>query len=392
MQNLTQPPSFSQQPASYPRRVLLAVSGLSPQIVTETLYALAVADRSAERFVPTEVHIITTLEGAQRAELSLLSADVGWFHRLRADYQLPPIAFGRAHIHVMRDARGQEMGDIRSIEDNGAAADFITAQVRQLSADPQCALHVSIAGGRKTMGFYLGYALSLYGRAQDRLSHVLVSEPFENTLEFFYPSAQSRVLQMRGGQWADAAAAQVTLAEIPFVSLRQDLPQALLSGHASFGETVAAARAALAPPELAIDLRGRRVRAGSQAIALPPAELALLAVFARRVIAQAPALPAPSKGSPDRDWADRFLREYRAILGQMGDADSTERTLKGGMEGEYFSICKSRLEKRLRAVLGAAAKAYRIDDGGKRPRQYRLTLAPGSLRFVESMAFEAGRP
>ena len=30
------------------------------------------------------------------------------------------------------------------------------------------------------MGFYLGYALSLYGRTQDRLSHVLVSSPYES--------------------------------------------------------------------------------------------------------------------------------------------------------------------------------------------------------------------
>jgi CRISPR-associated protein (TIGR02584 family) len=28
-------------------------------------------------------------------------------------------------------------------------------------------------GERKTMGFYVGYALSLFGRAQDRLSHVI---------------------------------------------------------------------------------------------------------------------------------------------------------------------------------------------------------------------------
>ena len=32
----------SQAPCSYPRRVLLAVTGLSPQVVTESLYALAV--------------------------------------------------------------------------------------------------------------------------------------------------------------------------------------------------------------------------------------------------------------------------------------------------------------------------------------------------------------
>ena len=63
--------SAGADPASYPRRILLAVCGLSPQIVTETVYALASAPELP--FVPTEVHLITTREGAQRAELSLLA-------------------------------------------------------------------------------------------------------------------------------------------------------------------------------------------------------------------------------------------------------------------------------------------------------------------------------
>lgn len=37
------------------------------------------------------------------------------------------------------------------------------------------------------MGYYLGYALSLYGRAQDRLSHVLVTERYESLRDFFIP-------------------------------------------------------------------------------------------------------------------------------------------------------------------------------------------------------------
>jgi len=67
-------PRNGDHPATYPRRILLAVCGLSPQIVTETLYALASAPDLP--FVPTEVHLITTREGAQRAELSLLSDDL----------------------------------------------------------------------------------------------------------------------------------------------------------------------------------------------------------------------------------------------------------------------------------------------------------------------------
>ena len=374
-----------QDPASFDRRILLAVSGLSPQIVTETIYALAA--KSERPFIPTEVHLITTREGAQRAELSLLSDDLGWFHKLCEDYHLPSISFSRKNIHIMRDENERGMNDIRSIEDNRAAADFITAKVREFSADPRCALHVSIAGGRKTMGFYLGYALSLFGRPQDRLSHVLVSEPFENSIDFFYPTPYSRVLQTRDGKLADTAMAEVTLAEIPFVSLRHGLPQALLAGHASFSETVVAAQAALAPPELVIDMANRRIHAGGHEIGLPPAELALLAVFAREATLGASAMSAPSKGVPDPAWAKRFMREYRSITGTLADADATEKALRNGMDGEYFSSRKSKLEKRLKAALGPAAAAYRIDSGNQRPGKYRLTLPPESVRFVDKVAF-----
>lgn len=374
------------EPASFQRRVLLAVSGLTPQIVTETLYALA-ADEHAP-FVPTEVHLITSAEGARRAELSLLSDDLGWFHKLCADYHLPGVKFDRSHIHVMRDAQGQPMNDIRSPADNRAAADFITAHVRSITADSGCALHASIAGGRKTMGFYLGYALSLFGRPQDRLSHVLVSEPFESSYDFFYPTPYSRVLQTRDGQLADTAMAQVTLAEIPFVSLRHGLPTALLAGQASFNDTVMAARAALAAPQLRIDLARQRILAGGREVALPPAELALLAVFARQTLQGTEPLSAPTKGVPDAAWATRYLREYRLITGVLADIASTENALRDGMDGDYFSQRKSKLEKRLKTVLGPAAEAYRIHDGGTRPRRYALTLAPDAVRFVTNVALK----
>jgi len=39
--------------------------------------------------------------------------------------------------------------------------------------DPNIQLHVSLAGGRKSMRFFAAYALSLWGRDIDRLTHVL---------------------------------------------------------------------------------------------------------------------------------------------------------------------------------------------------------------------------
>lgn len=374
-------PDLALSPARYGRRVLLAVCGLSPQIVTETIYALATQpDETGARFVPTEVHLLTTGTGARQAELSLLSEDRGWFHKLCADYQLTGIAFDRSHIHVIRNACGDLMDDIRTGQDNHDAANYITAQVRQFSADPDCALHVSIAGGRKTMGFYLGYALSLYGRPQDRLSHVLVSDPFESSQGFFYPTPHSQVLETRGGKLVDTATALVSLAVIPFVSLRH--ATAMVDGNASFDETVQAARKALAPAHLTLDLRGRRILAGGKIIKLPPAELALLAVFARRLKQGLPPIEAPHKEVGDKAWSASYLCEYRAITGKLADIETTEDALRHGMDGAYFSPRKTKLEKRLKAALGPAAFAYRISDGGTRPRKYQLELPPETVRFI----------
>ena len=380
------------EPQDYPRRLLVAVTGLSPQIVTETLYALAV--RREPTFVPTEVRLITTEEGAERAKLSLLHPESGWFHRLRADYGLPPIAFGPAHIHVLEDAVGRPLDDIRSPEDNERAADAITDVVRDLTRDDECALHVSIAGGRKTMGFYLGYALSLYGREQDRLSHVLVNAPYESHPQFFYPTTSSRVIYTPPphNRPYDTRDAEVTLASIPFVRLRDELPEDLKDhreGKVRFSEAVAAAQRAIGPAELVIDLPAKRLRAGGKVIDLSPLHLAFLAWLARRHKEGREGVECPK--TPDPGHAEAFLTEYRRIIGEMGDEERTTKRLSGenGMTPEFFSQTKSKLHGTLKDKLGKRqAPPYLVSRYRSRSRWlYRLDIAPDAIRF-ESLETE----
>ena len=183
------------RPETWPRRILLMVTGRTPQVVTETLFALTQTRRPP--FVPTEVRLITTAEGAADARLSLLSETPGWFHALCRDYGLTGIRFTAEMIEELHDDQGRPLPDIRSCTENDRAADQIVERVRALTEDPEAALHVSLAGGRKTMGYYLGYALSLFGRIQDRLSHVLVSAPYESNRDFYYPTPDSRIIYTR---------------------------------------------------------------------------------------------------------------------------------------------------------------------------------------------------
>jgi CRISPR-associated protein (TIGR02584 family) len=366
---------------TYSRRILLVITGLTPQVVTETLFALW---QEAPETLPTEIHVISTAEGVERARLTLFSDAPGWFHRLCKDYRLPPIRFDADSLHTLTDVNGSALNDIRSGQDNTAAADGITEWVRRLTEDDDTRLHVSLAGGRKTLGFFAGYALSLYGRSQDRLSHVLVDAPFESHPGFFYPTPYSHVIYASPPDQKplDTQNAAVTLADIPFVRLRHGLPEALLKGRSSFSAAVRAAQTTLGPARLDIDLSARTVTAGGIAIPFPPAELAFYAWLARRAQRELPPLPCPPDGAPDRDYAEGFLAEYRAIIGELGDDDRVVEGLKYGMEKNYFERRKSRVNRMLRDTLGSGTAGYEIATFGRRPcSRFGLGLASNSIYF-----------
>lgn len=366
----------SQAPQAFSRRILLAVSGLTPQIVTETLYALI---HQPQPFIPTEIHLITTVEGAKRARLALFSQDPGWFRRFREDHALPPIDFDERSLHVLTHPSGQPLEDIRTPEDNRLAADQILAWVRTLTADPESALHVSIAGGRKTMGYYLGYALSLYGRPQDRLSHVLVSEPFESTWDFFYPTPYERIIQTRDGKLVDCRDATVTLAEIPFVRLRDGLPPRLLTGEAAMSEVVAAAERAQQPPRLVLDPEKRTAWADDVPVKLTPTEFAVLLWLARRAKEDQGAVDWTTKAA-----RDEFLRVAAELFNFMSSdyerIESAFRYREGSVLAEYFQPHKTRINQALEQALGpSAARRYQIPRRGANA----LPLEPESIEIRE---------
>lgn len=368
-------------------RHLLCITGLTPQVVTETLYALA---QEGPEALPTEIHLLSTAEGVERARLLLLSEEPGWFPRLCQEYGLPPIRFGTEGLHVLRDTAGRPLQDIRNGEDNTAAADGVTEWVRRLTEDETSLVHVSLAGGRKTLGFFAGYALSLYGRPQDRLSHVLVDPPFESHPDFFYPSRTSRIIYRPPPDQRplDTRDAVVTLADIPFVRLRHGLPEALLKGRSSFSETVHAAQRTLGPARLELDLRSRRLLAGGVAVRLPPADLAFYAWLARRAQQGQSPVACPAEGAPEPAYAEDFLAEYRTILGELGDDERVVEGLRPGMDKGYFLSRKSRVNARLNAALGAVAAVYQIKPHGCRPHtRFGLPLASDSIHFTSPGSF-----
>lgn len=363
---------------TYPKRILLTVTGLSPQVVTETLYAISLQGGP----LPTEVHLLSTTEGAERARLTLLTDR--WFAKLCDDHQLTGIRFDADCIHLLEDANGQPLDDIRTLPDNQAAADGISDWVRRFTHDNDSSLHVSIAGGRKTMGFYAGYALSLFGRAQDRLSHVLVSPPYESHPQFYYPTPYPQIIyeQKTNGKPLDTQNAQVTLADIPFVRLRHGLPDLILSGKSSFTAAVNTAQENLGPAQLHINLASKALYMGGKKISLPPAELAFYSWLARRKHQGLPDLHCPADGAPETGHAQAYLAEYRQIPQSQGAMERTEKALAKGMDKSFFMERKAKANNRIRAALGGHADGYLLQATGKRLHtKYGVGLLAGQIIY-----------
>lgn len=391
------------------RRILLCVSGMSPAIITETLYALHQQDPP---FVPDEVHVVTTQTGNQRIQADLLDPASGHFHRFMRDYlpdktirfddstihlitlRRPKAApgginpFGQlmrnidlpAHVHGMDEVQPE---DIVTEEESRAAGDTIYRVMHQLKQVPGTALHASVAGGRKSMTFYIGHAFSLLAEPQDKLSHVLVSEPYERTSGFFYPTPRRCMLPVRtdpkaaGTHTVDAAQAQVTLAELSVLRLG-----ALFGQHwptkarQSFDVAVRLAQDALVAPVMLVDLDNKGIghlKVSGEDIALSAKQFAVFAVFA---LARQHAQELTDGGALRlEDLSDQFWTELAKKL--SGDRFGS---------GMKFTNVLSKISAELHAHIGPVALHFKIEivgkpsrDGGP-PRMHELCTAPQCIQ------------
>jgi CRISPR-associated protein (TIGR02584 family) len=329
--------------------VLFAVTGMSPAILTETVWALA---HETPAIIPDRVVVVTTRAGrdAIRRELftdhGSLSTGSVW-DQLRAALapiirahpgaSMAPLRFGTTaddiRVFTTTDARGRsvELDDIRTPADNEAAADFLLDALRSFTENPDIRLIGSLAGGRKTMGALLYACLSLIGRDTDRLTHVLVNEPFDDPRlnpRFYFPTTPPtthRLPEIRNpkSEIINSRSARIQLADVPFVPLRQLFPRELGRLPGRFTHLVQQYRKTVgqlaAPPRVELADDKPIVRVDGVPVRLPVTAYALLSFLVDRARRRAPAFLA-YKDAVDpfkafvADWArDRMDYRYDAF-------------------------------------------------------------------------------
>lgn len=377
--------------------MLVCLSGLTPQVVTETLYALLTA---AQPFVPTELHLVTTTEGALRAR-SLLAGSAerpGVLHALWQDYapQGVHLTFDpHRHVHLILDG-ATELPDVTQPGHHVGTADSILAALRPLLTDPDAAVHASIAGGRKSMSFYMGYVMSLLARDQDRLSHVLVNAPFDTLQAFSYPPRTPVDIPIRDGTCISSASARITLTEVAFVKMSRHLPKQLLSGRQSFESLVRQAQAALEGVYVVLDVSRRLVAISgggvpAARVQLSPQEFGLYAYLAcrrqrsgehdqERASEGLVALVDEARSQQPMIAAAWLARTEGALelrAGQLRRDWEVDTALR-----ERVSGVNAKLESAMAASLFARVRIQGPNDRGVRDGRYgTLALAPSEVHF-----------
>lgn len=247
------------------KNILVCVSGLTPQIVTESLFCLAVK----EKILIDEVYIITTTRGRNvilgkdthpSTPKSPLKKEI---ENLCDKYKikLPLFKENENHIIVAKE-ESIELPDIRSDKDNILFPNKVCEFLRQKSSNPNNILYCSITGGRKSMSVHMANALSLFARENDRLIHVLTKE--ENEFKGFYPQNKKE-------------AKDLEIADIPFVRLRSILSAEIKNTNllkSNFDEIVKYTQTqlkALSPSnKMILDTERRELRFGNENIVLEP--------------------------------------------------------------------------------------------------------------------------
>ncbi len=373
------------------KNVLLAVVGLSPQVITETLYALHQTHRKVH-----SIHVITTRDGKEQIFAHLLAGRKGHYYRYLEDYGIDKqsIDFGPHTIHVVTDQHGIEIADIRDEADNEQLLTKCLELAFRFTSDPEAAVFFSVAGGRKTMSSCLTLAAQLYGRPQDRLYHVLVTPEFESNRNFFYPPPKSELIELLDSRgephYKETKYAKINLIHIPFVSVRERLDKALLKQPQDPG-TLLLSAIKEKPRRLVVDMvNGKLIYIGIE-LDLMPARLALYAFFALQK-KNCPKQDVSSCGS----CTDCFL-DITQVLDSQGEiADLYARLTKTRaidemsdtgivqLNAENFMSYKGKIKKDLLQRFGPyALKDLEIASIGKRPNtRYGIPMDKERLEIL----------
>lgn len=335
------------------RSILIASIGTTPGVLTNAVWALA---HQAVPVIPDEVVVLMTKDGKEPLRRALFEEGV-WdemlsdMRREKLDID-GKLVFGEASIHMIPDRKGNEIDDLRTGDDNLRAADFMLGELRKYTEDNGTELHVSIAGGRKTMSALLFSCMSLLGREQDKVYHVLLPPALEGgvTPTFYYPKRGTTYTARITGEKHKAKDLQCELFEVPFVRMRGWYQEKFKNIPPSYRTLISkvqtVAPPAVAYPEIEIDAWNGWVKIDGKFAPMSKACFAMLLLLA--------------DGCPTKDLHGKLLALHKrpgtAKCDWLASFQGGSRFADENCPEDVYKV-QSELRKKLRCAGFAAAES-----------------------------------
>jgi len=378
------------------REIFIFVLGATPQIVTETIFALAMQDPKVH---PDELYFITTVTGKKIIKKRLFEESI--LKEMCNEYDIECPTVSEESFLIISDREGRKLEDIRTISDNEAAGNIISAFIQRKVAEPDTRIHCSLAGGRKTMSFYLGAALQLFGRPHDKLYHILVSPEFESNPAFYYPPTADKLIPCRAADGTtselNARDAKIDLADLSYIRLGEFVPKQNLD---SFSEMVRMGQREIDTASqqigLVVNITDSTLCIGRHIVELVPMQLMLYLAFLRQ---KTDHCKYPDReycrdctgcyetmiGFSSRDALVAMAKDYAAIYSNKDKEDYLYSKWPDGIEIPSLRVSISKMNKSILEQLGDETLAtYYIVRADRRyaASRYGIKLEKTKIRFL----------
>lgn len=199
------------------RTYFIAIVGMTPAVLTETVWSLVFQ----ENIIPDSIIVFTTNNCVQKLKefkkkhwnnmVEAIRKKVG------AKFGPYSLSFQESGIKILTTEDRFDLDDVRTKAENMSIANAFYKEIADLLYDDKndVRLIASIAGGRKSMGAMLHSVMSVLGRKDDKIYHILTSGVDVPPASFAYPGC---VMTDKKERMA-AQKIKLDLAEVPFVPI-----------------------------------------------------------------------------------------------------------------------------------------------------------------------------
>jgi CRISPR-associated protein Csx14 len=361
------------------------VAGITPQIITETLYYYII-----EKKPPVwidEINVLTTSAGKEVIINSLLKKESGVFYKFLSDYNISRQKIKFNENSVIQLGGDSYIKDISTDIDSAIIGNEIVNFIKNITIDKSTRIICSVAGGRKTMSVYLSLGLQLYGREQDILSHTLVSSDFESTKDFFYIPPVPKNIEIKDKnekiiKIINTKDAKIVCSEIIFVRLRNFLN---IKDELFYDDLVNIVQKKVdycGTKLISIDLKNRALLLGNKKVILKPIEICIYNLFLsnkkkceQEFCGDCTDCYMSLNEMRSQELYANLLEFYKFIYTEnSGQYERLKESLKKDSKGDdFFSQNISKINKTLKQHLNPFEFAvYKISKIGKYNKRYGI--------------------